>query len=186
MRLAKIMVAAVAAVALAACSPSQEEPSTEAGNAPATSESADAGDGETTHGKECAAADFTVEGELDAAPKITVPDDCDPPTELLIEDIEKRDGAAVKEGDTAEVHYFLAGFSNGEQLDASWDRGETFPVENVGQAQVIQGWNDGLMGMTEGSRRLLVVPPELGYGASPGHQLEKETLVFVIDLVNVS
>lgn len=182
MRFAKIMVTAVAAFALAACG-TQEEPSTEAGSTPATSESADAGE---THGKECAAADFTVEGELDAAPKITVPDDCDPPTELLIEDIEKGDGAAVKEGDTAEVHYFLAGFSDGEQLDASWDRGETFPVENVGQAQVIQGWNDGLIGMTEGTRRLLVVPPELGYGASPGHQLEKETLVFVIDLIKVS
>ncbi|MQA61624.1 MAG: FKBP-type peptidyl-prolyl cis-trans isomerase [Actinophytocola sp.] len=189
MRLARITVTAVAAFALAACSPSEEEPANEAGDAPATSEAADSaapGDAGETHGKECAAADFAVEGELDAAPEITMPEDCDPPAELLIEDIEKGDGAAVKEGDTAEVHYFLAGFSDGQQLDASWDRGETFPVENVGQAQVIQGWNDGLVGMTEGTRRLLVVPPELGYGASPGHQLEKETLVFVIDLVKVS
>lgn len=183
MRLAKITVAAVAALALAACGSGQEEPPSGTGDTPTPGESADPG---PTHGKECTAADFTVEGEWGEPPRITVPDDCDPPTELVTEDIIKGDGAAVEEGDTADVHYFLAGFSDGSQLDASWDRGESFPVENVGQAPVIQGWNDGLVGMTEGTRRLLVVPPELGYGASQGHPLEDETLVFVIDLIELS
>lgn len=182
MRLAKIMTPVVAVFVLAACGPSQEEPSDSTDGAPVSSEAAETGN---ASGKECVAADFSVEGELDAPPEITVPDDCDPPTELLVEDVVAGDGAKVTEGDTAEVHYRLVGFSNGEQVDSSWDRGQTFPVQNVGQAQVIEGWNKGLVGMEDGARRLLVVPPELGYGGS-GNELAEETLVFVIDLVKVS
>ncbi len=170
MRLATILLTAATTVALAACGSSTEEaaPTTSAAPQP------------------CTAEDFTVAGEQDAAPEVTVPDDCTAPTELLIEDVEAGKGAEVKAGDTAEVHYHLVGFSDGGTLDSSWDRGQSFPVENVGNAPVIEGWNEGLLGMQEGTRRLLVVPPDLGYGANPGHELAEETLVFVIDAVKVS
>lgn len=169
MRLTTILITAATAVAMAACGSAEEQ------SAPTTSAQA-----------ECAAADFTVTGEQGAAPDVTVPNDCAAPTELLIEDVEAGSGAKVTTGDTAEVHYHLVGFSGGGKLDSSWDRGESFPVENVGNAQVIDGWNKGLIGMQEGTRRLLVVPPKLGYGADPSHQLANETLVFVIDLITVS
>ncbi len=102
-------------------------------------------------------------------------------------DLEEGSGAAVAEGDNVEVNYVLVGFSDGEQKDASWDRGQTFTVENVGNAQVIDGWNEGLIGMKEGGRRLLVIPPDKGYGeaGSPPDIGPNETLVFVIDSVNV-
>ena len=49
---------------------------------------------------------------------------------------------------------------------------------------MIQGWEKGLVGMKEGGRRLLVIPPDLGYGArgSPPKIKPNETLLFVIDL----
>src|ERR671912_999919 len=75
----------------------------------------------------------------------------------------------------------------GQKFDASWDRGQPFPVQNVGRAQVIQGWNEGLVGMPPGSRRLLVIPPDLGYGPrGTGPIGLNETLAFVVDLVQVS
>jgi peptidylprolyl isomerase len=54
-------------------------------------------------------------------------------------------------------------------------------------AQVIQGWQLGLVGMQVGGRRLLVIPAELGYGDNPppGSGIEAgETLIFVVDLVS--
>lgn len=182
MRLATILITAATSFALVACGSSEDEqPDAATSPAPTSAEQPDAAQGE-----ECTAADFTVEGEQGQAPEIVVPDDCAAPTDLVIEDVTAGDGTAVEAGDTAEVHYHLAGFSDGQKLDSSWDRGQPFPVENVGQAPVIDGWNEGLIDMKEGARRLLVVPPELGYGAAQGHQLAEETLVFVIDLVKVS
>jgi peptidylprolyl isomerase len=69
-------------------------------------------------------------------------------------------------------------------FDASWVRGEpaTFPLPNV-----ILGWQEGLVGMQVGGRRLLVIPAELGYGNNPpsGSGIEPgETLIFVVDLVS--
>lgn len=170
MRLATILLTAATTVALAACGSSTEEQS-----APTTS----------TAPQPCTVEDFTVAGEQGAAPEVTVPVDCTAPTELLIEDVETGNGTKVKAGDTAEVHYHLVTFADGSKLDSSWDRGQSFPVENVGNAPVIEGWNEGLLGMQEGTRRLLVVPPDMGYGANPGHQLAEETLVFVIDAVKI-
>ena len=64
------------------------------------------------------------------------------------------------------------------------DRGATFPVQNIGQAQVIDGWNQGLVGQTVGSQVLLVVPPSLGYGANAqGSIPANSTLVFVVDIL---
>lgn len=108
-----------------------------------------------------------------------------PPCDLVIQDIKPGTGAEAQDGATVTVHYVGVSWSTGEQFDASWDRGEpaTFPLSNV-----IQGWQEGIPGMTEGGRRRLIVPPDLAYGAQPppGSGIApNETLVFVVDLVEV-
>jgi peptidylprolyl isomerase len=107
-----------------------------------------------------------------------------PPRRLVKEDIVKGKGAPAKPGDTLTVQYVGVTFSTGEEFDASWDRGQPYKLA-LGQGDVIQGWDRGLVGMRKGGRRMLTIPPELAYGTQGYPPLigPNETLVFVIDLI---
>ncbi|MEV6243696.1 FKBP-type peptidyl-prolyl cis-trans isomerase [Lentzea sp. NPDC051838] len=133
----------------------------------------------------CKADDFKVTGEFGKAPKVEIPA-CKPTGELIIKDLVQGTGAEVKTGTTATVNYQLTTFSNKKVLDSSFERGEPFDVENVGKARVIDGWNEGIVGLKEKGRRLLVVPPAKGYGEGGNGIAPNETLVFVIDGVKVT
>ena len=136
-------------------------------------------------GPPCSPDQFKVTGALGAKPTVTVPTGCKPQDGLLVEDVEVGTGPEVKQGSTATVHYVLNTFSDQKFRESSWDSGKPFPVANVGQASVIQGWNEGLVGLKEGGRRLLVVPSDKGYPDGQGDILAGETLIFVIDAVKV-
>jgi peptidylprolyl isomerase len=129
-----------------------------------------------------------VQGTSDktgAKPEVPAPKG-DPPAELVIRDIVKGKGPKAKAGDTLTMQYVGIAWSNGQQFDASWDAGQPFPFQ-LGAGMVIQGWDRGMVGMQKGGRRLLVIPPELGYGpAGAGDVIgPNETLVFVVDLVSI-
>ncbi len=111
----------------------------------------------------------------------------DPPTELVIDDLEVGTGQEARPGANVEVHYVGVAWSNGRQFDASWDRRQTFNFR-LGAGMVIGGWDQGVAGMKVGGRRRLTIPPELGYGSrgAGGAIKPNETLVFVVDLVKVS
>ena len=110
----------------------------------------------------------------------------DPPPELVIRDVVRGKGPKAKAGDQVTMQYVGLSWSNGQQFDASWDRGaEPFPLQ-LGAGMVIPGWDEGLIGLRKGGRRLLVIPPEMGYGAQgtpDGSIAPNETLVFVVDRV---
>jgi peptidylprolyl isomerase len=125
--------------------------------------------------------------DLDKKPEVAKPSGT-PPAQLEKTDIVKGKGKAAKPGDTVSVQYVGNSWSTGTQFDASWDRGaEPFKFP-LGAGQVIPGWDQGVAGMKEGGRRLLVIPPDLAYGAqSPSPDIApNETLVFVVDLKKVS
>jgi peptidylprolyl isomerase len=106
------------------------------------------------------------------------------PTLLEIDDITVGDGDEAQLSSTVTVHYLGVGFETGEEFDSSWSRGEpaTFPLRSL-----IPGWKLGIKGMKVGGRRKLIVPPHLAYGpAGSGHPLAGQTLVFVIDLLDVA
>jgi peptidylprolyl isomerase len=109
-----------------------------------------------------------------------------PPRKLDKEDIVKGKGPAAKPGDTVTVQYVGMAFSTGEEFDASWDRGEPFPVP-LGAGRVIEGWDKGLVGMRKGGRRMLTIPPKLAYGSEgyPPTIAPNETLIFVIDALDI-
>ncbi|MER2134612.1 MAG: FKBP-type peptidyl-prolyl cis-trans isomerase [Arthrobacter sp.] len=118
-------------------------------------------------------------------PEIDFPEH-DAPAELVIEDIIVGDGAEAKAGDTVSTHYVGVAFSTGEEFDASWNRGAPLDF-TVGIGQVIQGWDQGLLGMKVGGRRRLEIPSHMAYGdrgagsaIAPG-----ESLIFVVDLLGV-
>ena len=115
-------------------------------------------------------------------PKISKPSG-EPPRELVSRDLVKGKGRAAKAGDTVRVQYVGVAHSTGAEFDASWGR-EPFEFP-LGGGQVIPGWDEGVVGMKPGGRRLLVIPPDKAYGAqSPSPEIgPNETLVFVIDLL---
>ena len=120
-------------------------------------------------------------------PAVEIPADQAPSYVLEIDDLVVGDGEEAASGHTVEVHYVGVAWSDGNQFDASWDRGDTFRF-GLGKGQVIQGWDEGVAGMKVGGRRRITIPPMLGYGkrGAGGVIGPDETLVFVVDLVGVS
>ena len=116
------------------------------------------------------------------APTITAPSG-DAPTELIAQDVIVGSGAEVVATSTLTLHYTLMNWSDGSILESSWSSGtpSTFQLSGL-----IQGWQLGLPGAKVGGRRLLVIPPALGYGPMAGHPLEKDTLIFAVDIIAVS
>ena len=128
----------------------------------------------------------TISKDLREKPAVEQPSG-EPPTELQSTDIVKGKGKAAKAGDLVSVQYVGNSWSTGAQFDASWDRGaEPFQFP-LGAGQVIPGWDQGVEGMKRGGRRLLVIPPDLAYGAqSPSPDIgPNETLIFVVDLEKI-
>jgi peptidylprolyl isomerase len=126
----------------------------------------------------------TASDDLDAKPEITVPDA--PATELVTEDIVEGDGPEAKSGDDVEVEYVGVAQSTGTEFDSSWERDEPFTF-GLGAGEVIPGWDEGIVGMKEGGRRLLVIPGDQAYGPTgqPPDIGPNETLVFAVDLIKV-
>jgi peptidylprolyl isomerase len=124
----------------------------------------------------------------EAATKPSVQIPAELPTELVITDLVDGDGPAAKVGDTVEVNYVGVRSADGTEFDNSYDRGSTFPV-TLGANTVIQGWEQGLIGIKAGGRRQLDIPAELAYGDSPpGSDVIQpgDALTFVIDAVSVT
>jgi peptidylprolyl isomerase len=119
-------------------------------------------------------------------PVVTVPAG-DPPADLLIEDVIVGEGTEAKAGANVEVHYVGIAWSTQREFDASWNRGDTFEFR-LGAGQVISGWDQGVAGMKVGGRRVLTIPPHMGYGSQGAGGVIKggETLIFVVDLLNVN
>ena len=125
-----------------------------------------------------------VGGSKGSKPTISAPSGNAPKT-LQQKDIFVGTGKEAVATSTLEVHYTLMAWSTGSLVESSWDSGQTatFPLSGV-----IAGWQQGIPGMKEGGRRLLVIPPDLGYGASGAGAAigPNETLIFVVDLIKVS
>ncbi|MDZ7630562.1 MAG: FKBP-type peptidyl-prolyl cis-trans isomerase [Gemmatimonadaceae bacterium] len=132
----------------------------------------------------------TVSGDpeqLTFAPELNVKLDSTErrPSGLYVHDVLVGTGPTADSMSTAEVHY-TGWLADGTKFDGSRDRQETFRF-TVGIGQVIGGWDEGVRGMKVGGKRLLVVPPKLGYGdigAAPAIP-RMATLVFEIELVGV-
>ncbi|MFC9895143.1 FKBP-type peptidyl-prolyl cis-trans isomerase [Nocardia sp. NPDC127579] len=132
----------------------------------------------------CTADDIKVTGGFGENPKITIPDDCKPPTELITKDLVAGSGPGATAGQSLTMNYSLVTWSDKKKLDSSFDRGKPFPL-TLGAGMVIQGWDEGLVGVQQGARRLLIVPPSLGYGSGGNGVKPNETLVFVTDAVKI-
>ena len=113
-------------------------------------------------------------------------------TELQKNDTQVGTGREAEPGFNISVHYTgwlfdaAAEGHKGKKFDSSKDRGQPFEF-NLGQGQVIQGWDEGFAGMKIGGKRTLVIPAEMGYGArgAGGVIPPNADLIFDVELLDV-
>jgi len=113
-------------------------------------------------------------------------------TELIKDDVVVGEGVEAVAGKTAVVHY--TGWlydpsqpeNKGKKFDSSRDRGEPYPFP-LGAGHVIKGWDEGVVGMKVGGRRMLTIPASMGYGdrGAGGVIPPGATLLFDVELLDV-
>jgi peptidylprolyl isomerase len=111
------------------------------------------------------------------------------PSGLQYEDVKVGTGESPKKGQTAVVHYtgwLWENGAKGKKFDSSVDRGQPFSFP-VGMGRVIKGWDEGVMTMKVGGKRILIIPPDLGYGSrgAGGAIPPNATLMFEVELIEI-
>jgi len=106
---------------------------------------------------------------------------------LKIEDTVVGTGAEAKNGDMVTVNY-TGTLDDGTKFDSSLNPGRTPFSFPLGTGQVIKGWDLGVLGMKVGGKRILTIPPELGYGEKGAGSIipPNATLHFTVELLSVA
>ncbi|GFT90973.1 FK506-binding protein 15 [Nephila pilipes] len=109
------------------------------------------------------------------------------PSTLIVQDLILGEGPSIDTGDSAEVKYTswsLSNYSFGQVLDSNMKTESAFRLR-LGKSKIMKGWSDGLIGVQKGSRRLLIIPPDLiGEGTSPSVP-PNTTVIFEILVIKV-
>lgn len=126
-----------------------------------------------------------VSGSFGENPELEFPDGV-APAGLHVLVLEEGTGPTVQSGREIEVNYHGQIWGGGI-FDSSFQRGAptSFPI---GVGMVIKGWDQGIVGKSVGSRLLISIPPEKGYGSNghPGAGIKgTDTLVFVVDILGM-
>ncbi|MEV0590812.1 FKBP-type peptidyl-prolyl cis-trans isomerase [Nonomuraea cavernae] len=117
----------------------------------------------------------------DKAPTLTTKTKDKPGKKLVVKTLIEGTGAKVTAANTLTVHYTGKIWGTDKEFDSSWGKSEpaSFPLGNV-----IQGWQQGLAGVPVGSRVVMSIPPDLGYGDKEQQGIPaNSTLVFVVDIL---
>jgi FKBP-type peptidyl-prolyl cis-trans isomerase len=129
----------------------------------------------------------TVTAHTGGAPTITIPAN-DPPSGLVTKTLIKGSGPKLAKGQYVIAQYTGYIWRTKKVFDSSWSSGSPFGfVIGASPEQVISGWDTGLAGQTVGSRVMLVIPPKDAYGTAGASQAgitAKDTLVFVVDIID--
>ncbi|MEC4674054.1 MAG: FKBP-type peptidyl-prolyl cis-trans isomerase [Nitrospirota bacterium] len=113
------------------------------------------------------------------------PNTVETPSGLKYVDLVTGDGREAHVGETAIVHY-TGRLTDGTKFDSSVDRNKPFSFP-LGKGRVIKGWDEGVEGMKIGSKRKLIIPPNLGYGSRGAGRLipPNATLIFEVELLDL-
>ncbi|GAA2817891.1 FKBP-type peptidyl-prolyl cis-trans isomerase [Crossiella cryophila] len=126
-----------------------------------------------------------VAGAFGHEPILEIPSAVTPTATLDIRTAIPGRGPATQRGEILFAHYFLKVWRNNKLVEHSYDGAAPFDVP-LGVGKLIKGWDQGLLGVRAGSRVVLTVPPDWGYGPRGGIPeagiLKDDTLVFVVDV----
>ncbi|MBD3615927.1 MAG: FKBP-type peptidyl-prolyl cis-trans isomerase [Gracilimonas sp.] len=107
-------------------------------------------------------------------------------TGLIYYIVEEGSGAfEVDRRDQVRVYYTGRRYESGDIFDSSYRNGNPSPATFNSLGNLISGFREGLIGMKEGGKRVLIIPPELAYGNSPNSNLKNDTLRFDIELAEI-
>ncbi len=121
----------------------------------------------------------TVTEDADGTPTITVPED-DPPADNVVQPLIRGTGPQVEPGEVITVQYVGATWSDGTVFDSTWTDDKLPAAFPIGVGSVPDGWDEGIVEQTVGSRVLLVLTPGQS-GEEDG--LVDQTLVYVVDIL---
>jgi FKBP-type peptidyl-prolyl cis-trans isomerase FkpA len=103
---------------------------------------------------------------------------------VTVQEVNVGQGAVAESGDVLTVHY-IGKLADGRVFESSLDTNTPFTF-TIGRGGVIRGWDEGLLGMRVGGKRILTITPSYGYGdQSVGAIPANSTLIFEVDLLNV-
>jgi hypothetical protein len=106
------------------------------------------------------------------------------PRGVYLRDLTEGTGTEAVSGSQVAIHY-VGRLANGKQFDANGPNDAPFEFR-VNAGEVVPGFDEGVSGMKPGGRRLVIIPPALGYGAQDNGPIPANSiLVFTIDLVRV-
>ena len=126
----------------------------------------------------------STSGTLDDTPPTPSANAVTTASGLIYEDLQVGEGPAAATGDTVSVHY-TGWLDDGTKFDSSLDSGTPFEFI-LGTGSVIAGWDEGVQGMQPNGIRLLIIPPELAYGASGSGPIPPNaTLTFEVQLLEI-
>ena len=129
----------------------------------------------------------SVSAKTGSAPAVKIPTS-NPPGKLVVKTLIKGSGPPVAKGQEVVTQYVGLNWRTRTVFDSSWSRGAPFGFEiGATPAQIIPGWDTGLVGVPVGSRVMLVIPPKDGYGSagqSSAGIKGTDTLVFVVDVLD--
>jgi peptidylprolyl isomerase len=121
-----------------------------------------------------------VSFDADGKPTLTLPD-TKPPADLLLKVLKPGDGDVVKAGDTVTLDYQGTNWRTGKIFDQSYGK----QPASFATDQVVEGFGAALVGQKVGTRLVVSIPPEYGYGATGNEQAGikgTDTLVFVLEI----
>jgi peptidylprolyl isomerase len=140
-----------------------------------------------THVSDGGAGLPTVTAQAGSAPTVKIPSSA-PPGSLVVKSLIKGSGPPVAKGQEVVTQYVGVNWRTKSVFDSSWTRGAPFGFQiGASPAQIIPGWDKGLVGVPVGSRVMLVIPPKDGYGSAGQSQAGikgTDTLVFVVDVLD--
>jgi FKBP-type peptidyl-prolyl cis-trans isomerase len=106
--------------------------------------------------------------------------DSPPPEFMALTDLKEGIGHPYYDGEPVSVQYVGYDYETGEKFASSWDEGKPFTF-TFGAGELVEGWEEGLVGLEGGDSRELIIPPELTAGSNPPGIPQGRTVVFVID-----
>jgi FKBP-type peptidyl-prolyl cis-trans isomerase len=104
--------------------------------------------------------------------------------ELVVKDIVRGSGQTIRAGDTAVVEFVLSDYNTGRLIEKSWGKKKPYAVR-IERNVVIDGWWQGVPGMRVGGRRVLIIPPTLGFVNNPNPDVANRTTYFDIVLLGI-